>query len=85
MIDERNKAKATAAIKKRMITGEAFTYAGLCGISTAQGGDEGKDRNADRAIQRWRKKGWIEFTREGRLVVWKLTEKGAAEAAGDLS
>ena len=36
------------------------------------------DRIADRAIQRWRKRGWISFERQKGVPVWSLTETGRA-------
>lgn len=60
-------------IRARMGNGEPFTYGELWlpyGIEAF--------RIADREIQRWRKKGFISFTREGRNVVWRLTDAGHA-------
>lgn len=31
---------------------------------------------ADRTIQKWRRRGWIAFEREGRKIIWRLTDTG---------
>ena len=64
------------AVTAYIFSGEPFTYADLCGVNLLTGGDEGKDRVADKSIQKWRRKGYIAFTREGRNVVWRLTPNG---------
>lgn len=64
-------------IEKRMASGQPFTYGELCALTPS---DEG-GRLADRTIQKWRKKGWIAFTREGRNTVWRLTGAGLEAAA----
>lgn len=71
----------TSEIEKRMSDGSSFTYSQLSALAGGWGFDEGKHRLADKAIQRWRKKGWIAFTREGRLLIWNLTDEGRAEKA----
>lgn len=62
-------------IERRMASGEPFTHAELCTL-TADRKDE--DRIADKTIQKWRKKGWIYFTRVGHQVLWTLTNEGRA-------
>lgn len=74
------KEAARQAAVTRMLNGEPFTYAGIGAVVSSCGAHEGRDRIADRTIQRWRRKGWIAFTREGRSVVWRLTELGVAQA-----
>ena len=59
------------AIECRMSSGEPFTYGELCRIQPRPFGEDG--RTADKTIQKWRRKGWIAFTREGRSTVWRLT------------
>lgn len=75
------KSAASEAILKRIATGESFTYAQLHEIVDALGANEAHDRIADRTIQSWRRKGFIAFTREGRSVIWNLTEAGHAQVA----
>lgn len=64
-VDETNRILA------RMSSGEPFRFADLWR-------EEPKEsyRLADRLIQQWRKRGWIEMRREGRDVWWSLTEAG---------
>jgi hypothetical protein len=70
-----------AKIEARMSRGDPFTYGDLyinldsatCDVS----------RVADQCIQRWRKRGWVAFTREGGRVVWSLTDAGKAALAND--
>lgn len=59
----------------RMSSGKPFTYGALA----ADGLD--KKRAADKQIQKWRKKGWIAFTREGGATVWRLTKEGIVATA----
>ncbi|AFU87567.1 hypothetical protein CcrKarma_gp050 [Caulobacter virus Karma] len=70
---------ALDAVLARIESGEPFTYAGLSAVNDAAGGNEARDRLADRTIQKYRRKGWITFTREGRYVVWRPTPAGAAQ------
>ena len=60
------------AIERRMSNGKPFTYGELCRLGPRPVGEGG--RTADKIIQKWRRKGWIVFTREGRNTVWRLTE-----------
>lgn len=66
-------------IEKRMGSGEPFTYGELLKIPEIAD-KAAASRLADKTIQRWRRKGWIKFTRQGRDCVWHLTEKGQSEA-----
>ncbi len=66
------------SFERRMATGEPFTFGEL--YRTVKWNGNGY-READRCIQRWRKKGWISFTRKGRDCVWSLTENGRVETA----
>lgn len=59
----------TARIEQRMSNGESFTFGALHANLP-----EAAYRIADKAIQRWRRKGWIAYTREGRSIVWRLTD-----------
>jgi len=60
-------------LEERMASGDEFTLDELAAA--------GLDRlgAADRTIHNWRRKGWIEFRREGRSTLWSLTEKGLVE------
>lgn len=57
-------------------SGTPFTYGGLSTINDAFGGNESRDRLADRTIQKYRRKGLIEFVRENGRVVWRPTDAG---------
>lgn len=65
-------------IEERMVSGEPFTFMQLHSLS-GYGSDT--YRLADRALQRWRKKGWISFIRKGHSPVWSLTEIGKRQAS----
>lgn len=65
-------------IEARMLSGEPFTFMHLHSLSGYQGDTY---RVADRALQKWRKKGWISFVRKGHTPVWSLTGVGLKEAA----
>ena len=60
-------------IDARMLSGEPFTYCGLCVTF-------GRDcsRLIDRTIQKLRKLGLITFRRDGRDVIWSAVAKPAA-------
>lgn len=62
-------------LNARMASGLPFTYGALA----ADGLD--KRRAADKQIQKWRKKGWIAFTREAGAIVWRLTADGQVATA----
>lgn len=69
-----------AEIEARMLSGEPFTYSGLCawradkeqGAYKTQFGDH--DRLIDRTIQKLRRAGKIAYKREGNLTVWRPVE-----------
>lgn len=64
---------AAEAIEGRMRSGEPFTYGELCAVGLANGGNENRDRLADKTIQKWRRKGWIEMRGgqvRGRAPLW---------------
>jgi hypothetical protein len=67
-------------LEQCILSGEPFTYGGLCALT------ENNDaaREADKLIQKWRRKGWIAFTREGRSVVWRLTKEGKKLQTADV-
>lgn len=71
---------ALERVEDVIFSGLPFTYMVLSGANDDAGGDESKDRLADRTIQKYRRKGMIAFTREGRNVVWTLTALGRLEA-----
>ncbi len=58
-------------IEKRMKSGKPFTFASLHTNLPEEG-----YRMADRTIQKWRRKGWISFVRNGRDTIWALTAAG---------
>lgn len=60
-------------IEKRMKSGKPFTFASLHTNLPEVG-----YRMADRTIQKWRRKGWISFARNGRDTIWSLTDAGRA-------
>lgn len=64
---------APGVLEARMSNGEPFTFQELAHLGL-QAGIEWQ--SVDAAIQRWRKRGWIAFTRQGRNVVWRLTPAG---------
>jgi hypothetical protein len=59
-------------VEDRIFSGEPFTYSALCALRP----NNDADRYADKTIQKYRRKGYIAFTREGRAVVWRLTDAG---------
>jgi hypothetical protein len=65
------------AIERRMASGDTFTLAQLSRLGNPTAGQM-YDRVADRAMQKWRRLGWIDFKREGRVPVWHLTDAGRA-------
>ena len=69
---------AAATLEARMLSGEPFTYGGLCdtfGVSF----NETRTRLIDRTIQKLRRKGLIAYRREGGAVTWRpVTESVAA-------
>lgn len=60
-------------IEERMADGRPFTYGDLY---LHYWPDIDVSRIADQCIQRWRRKGWISFKREGGTPVWSLTDAG---------
>lgn len=64
-----------AKIEGRIFSGEPFTFHDLhCGMDYAY-------READRLIQKHRKKGFIAIERRGRESIWSLTDAGKEEKA----
>lgn len=63
-------------IEARMANGRPFTYAELCVLARLHGNHENRSRLCDKTVQRWRRRGLISFTREGRSAVWRLTDAG---------
>lgn len=64
-----------AEIERRIFSGEPFTFHEL------HRGADNAYREADRLIQKHRKKGFIAFMRDGRKVFWSLTDAGKEEKA----
>ena len=71
--------KEADTVEARMSRGGPFTYGELCSLL---GGND-NNRVADKTIQKWRKKGWISYTRERGRVVWRLTAEGIAAKGGN--
>ena len=67
------RAAVEAAMRARMLAYEPWTYATLGVVATHAGGNE---RDADRYMQKWRRKGWATFERANGLVLWTATEAG---------
>lgn len=70
--------KIEAAMRRRMLNGLPWVYCELAGIAKREGGSE---RDADRYMQKWRRKGWATFVRRGNLVLWSVTETGRTQNA----
>lgn len=68
-----------AAVERRMRSGEPFTFGELCTQFARHSSGFSDDREIDKTIQRWRRKGWISFVRIGRAPLWSLTEAGRAD------
>lgn len=76
-----NRTELSSVILARMASGAPFTYGDLHYPLPKKGTDGCETaRVADQAIQRWRKKGWISFTRVRGQCVWSLTNLGTTEA-----
>lgn len=56
---------------KRMGSGRPFTYRDLCAMPSTK-----NERDADKRIQQWRRRGWISFERKDGKVLWSLTPGG---------
>lgn len=61
------------AMVRRMLETDPWTYAELGAVATRAGGNE---RDADRFMQKWRRKGWATFVRMDGRVWWSPTEAG---------
>lgn len=59
-----------AEIERRIFSGEPFTFHEVSRIAP------GAYREADRLIQKHRKRGFISFVRFGRDTTWSLTDAG---------
>jgi hypothetical protein len=66
-------------IEARMASGQPFTYSALWGPLTHP--TINVSRLTDQCLQRWRKRGWVAFRREGARVVWSMTDAGRAAVA----
>jgi hypothetical protein len=75
------RAAAEAAMKVRMLSGEPWTYGELGSVAIRAGGIE---RDADRYMQKWRRKGWASFWRDGRRTVWSVTDLGRTVHAAEM-
>lgn len=64
-----------AEIERRIFSGEPFMFHEL------HRGMDNAYREADRLIQKHRKKGFIAFERRGRDSIWSLTDAGKTEKA----
>lgn len=68
-------------IEKRMASGRDFTVGDLTApLIQRSANDVDPSKVADKAVQRWRKKGWIAFTREKGVPIWSLTSDGRSNA-----
>lgn len=78
-----NKIDIAAAVEKRMSSGSPFTVGELW---TPFAQHRSPTLNpyllAHKEVQRWRKRGWIAFRRNGREVIWTLTDAGRAALSG---
>ncbi|MFG1417227.1 hypothetical protein V5F38_05360 [Xanthobacter sp. V0B-10] len=76
------KAVETAMIA-RALQAEPYTYGEMSEIEMRQDGAHDRPtykhgREADKIMQRWRRKGWATFSRVGRDTMWSLTDAGRA-------
>lgn len=60
-------------IERHMMAHETFRYGDMCRLFNAV--PHSRDREIDGTIQRWKKRGWITFKREGKNVVWRKTNE----------
>lgn len=67
--------RTVAGIERLIFSGEPFTFFAL------HQGLDARYRLADRLIQKYRKKGFIDYERRGRDSIWSLTDAGKAEKA----
>lgn len=77
------KEAAESAIIRRALCGGPWTREEMSLISFVQSGYQTSEyrragRFSDRLIQRWRKMGWITFTRVGQSPYLSLTDAGRA-------
>lgn len=84
-LDSKNTEARIAALTKRMLSGEPFTYSELVALNNRHGGREDDDRLADKTIQKWRRAGRISYVRLGRATYWSLTDLGRLEIAAAAS
>lgn len=68
-----------AAMIARAFQADPWTYSEMCRVEvmvTRPLAHEPRGRIADKIQQRWRRKGWAQFTRIGRDTFWTLTDAG---------
>jgi hypothetical protein len=77
---------AFVALEHRMLGGDPFSHHDPPAPSAPVSGRfvPEPERLIDRAIQRFRRKGWISFKHEGGRVVWRWTSAGEI-ACGELT
>lgn len=68
-----HRAALEAAMRRRMLEPEPWTRAELTAVATMAGGNE---RDADRYVQKFRRKGWATFQRKDGKILWRLTAVG---------
>ena len=71
--EEDRRAAIERALRQRMMSGEPWTAGTLSAVAERM---DGTFRDADRYLQMWRRKGWAEFRRDGRNVIWTVTDAG---------
>lgn len=72
---------ALRRIEDRMMSGDPFTLSDLnAGLTDSAFGADRLERLADHTVQKWRKDGLIVSHREGRRILWQLTDAGRARA-----
>lgn len=75
-----------AAMIARALHPDPYTYSEMAAIEMRQDGAHARPkhkhgREADKIMQRWRRKGLATFARIGRETLWSLTDAGRAALA----
>lgn len=79
---------ALALIERRIMSGEPFTFGDLWQEANEAGGQPRMDtdspnyRLADRTIQKYRRKGLIDWRKEDGKTVWRLTDAAISQSEG---
>lgn len=72
-IKANKRAAIEAAMRRRMLETDPWTYAELSAVAIRAGGNE---RDADKFMQKWRRRGWATFVRMDGRVWWSPTDEG---------